>query len=262
MRPHVWTDFTTAGSSNFDCNNARCIQIRCVDLGHVALPTALYLQHYLVSFVRGTCMLRLCCRFHSQESGPLSWLWNRRFPSLWSLKSKSPVISTWLSKESALHGLFVDFSVAWGELPPPRYGCRRLLAHELHRRAKSNFRFEPVAQTQCPSTSRRPSLVVSDHALLKSFVEATAITSKTARQSQARLTSLFCLSWKRKPFLAFVFRVWSRRMFIWSQWCAWSSGFRCKVATAPSFLVAKPRVPVAKCDYVPVFFEPWLWYCT
>ena len=68
--------------------------------------------------------------------------------------------------------------------------------------------------------------------------------------------ALFRPSWKRKPFLIFVFRVWSWRMFIWSQWCAWSSGFRRKVATAPSFLVAIPRVPVAKCDYEPGFFEP------
>ena len=80
------------------------------------------------------------------------------FPSLWSLKSKSPVISTYLSKESALPGVFVDFSVARGKLPPLRYGCWRLLAHELHRRAESNFRFVPVAQTQCPSTLGRPSL--------------------------------------------------------------------------------------------------------
>ena len=35
------------------------------------------------------------------------------------------------------------------------------------------------------------------------------------------------------------------------QWkiAVWSSGFRRKVATAPIFLVAKPRVPVAKCDH-------------
>ena len=52
-------------------------------------------------------------------------------------KSKSPVISTCLSKESALPGVFVDFSVTRGELPPPRYGCWRLLAHELHRRKLS-----------------------------------------------------------------------------------------------------------------------------
>ena len=78
------------------------------------------------------------------------------FPSLLCLKSKSPLISTWLSKESALPGVFADFSGARGELPPPRYGCRRLLA--CHRCAESNFRFVAVAQTQCPSTSRRPSL--------------------------------------------------------------------------------------------------------
>ena len=41
-----------------------------------------------------------------------------------------------------------------------------------------------------------------------------------------------------------------------------SSGFRRKVATAPSFLVAKPRVPVAKCDYAPGFFEPWAILCS
>ena len=63
---------TTAGSSNFDCNNARCWNPLCWhELGLVALPTALYLRRYRyqASFVRGTCMLRLCCRFHRQESG-------------------------------------------------------------------------------------------------------------------------------------------------------------------------------------------------
>ena len=63
---------TTAGSSNFDCNNARsrCWNPLCWhDLGLVALPTALCLQRFLVSFVRGTCVLRLCRRFHRQESG-------------------------------------------------------------------------------------------------------------------------------------------------------------------------------------------------
>ena len=79
-------------------------------------------------------------------------------------------------------------------------------------------------------------------------------------QSQAASethVALFRPFWKRKPFLIFVFRIWLRRMFMWSQWCAWSSGFRRKVATAKSFLVAIPRVPVAKCDYAPGFFEPW-----
>ena len=42
-------------------------------------------------------------------------------------------------------------------------------------------------------------------------------------QSQAASenhVALFRPSWKRKPFLIFVFRIWSGRMFIWSQWCA------------------------------------------
>ena len=119
------------------------VGIHCVHFGLVALPTALYLQRYLVSFVRGTCVLQLCCRFHRQESG------FRRCDL-----SKSPVISTWLSKESALPGMFVDFSVARGEFPPPR---ARVADGCLHRREESNFRFVPVAQTQCPSISRRPS---------------------------------------------------------------------------------------------------------
>ena len=79
------------------------------------------------------------------------------------LKSKSPVISTCLSKESAL-------AAALGCLSTSRLleesSLHRVtvadcaLAHELHRLAESNFRFvpQPVAQTQCPSTSRRPSL--------------------------------------------------------------------------------------------------------
>ena len=87
------------------------VGIPLVDLGLVVLPTALYLQRYLVSFVRGTCVLRIFCSISQTRK----W-----FPSLWSLKSKSPVISTWLSKELALPGLSIDFSVARGELPPPR----------------------------------------------------------------------------------------------------------------------------------------------
>ena len=45
----MWTDFTTAGSSNFNCNNARCWNPLCWPWhGLVALPTALYLQRFLV----------------------------------------------------------------------------------------------------------------------------------------------------------------------------------------------------------------------
>ena len=41
------------------------------------------------------------------------------------------MIFTWLSKESALPGVSVDFSVARGELSSPRYGRLPLLAHEI-----------------------------------------------------------------------------------------------------------------------------------
>ena len=143
------------------------------------------------------------------------------------------------------------------------------------------FKIE-VAQTQCPSTSRRPSLkksvssLIYNHALLKSFVQlgdngiysttpsSTQETEPSGRptasypsdrrpiygsgsanrkgpaatrrslhillhtlfsvnsqmQSQAASethVALFRPFWKRKPFLIFVFRIWSRRMFMWSQ---------------------------------------------
>ena len=119
MRLHVWTDFTTAGSSNFDCNNARCI--RCVDLRQVALPTA---RHLVVAALPCFLLSRYL------RAATLLWISQARkwFSSLWSLKSKSAVISTWLSKESALPVVFGDFSGARGERPPPRYDCWRLLA--------------------------------------------------------------------------------------------------------------------------------------
>ena len=121
----------TAGSCNFDCNNARCWNPLCWhDLGLVALPTELYLQHYLVSFVRGTCVLRLCCRFHWQEKG------FRRF----DLKIEV-ARDFYVSKER--------ISTFWGCLSTPRLleesSLRRVtvadfpLAHELHRLAASNF---------------------------------------------------------------------------------------------------------------------------
>ena len=120
------------------------VGIRCADLRHVALPTA---RHLVLS--------ALPCFFRSRYVRAATLLWisqaKKWFPSLWSFKSKSFVISTWLSKKSALPVVFVDFSCARGELPPTRFGC-------LHRRAESNFRFVPVAQTQCPFTSRRLSL--------------------------------------------------------------------------------------------------------
>ena len=75
-------------ASSFFCNQNRwktkkkmnlmersCAQFIFMKLGEegawaCCAPTALYLvQRYLVSFVRGTCVLRFCCRFRRQESG-------------------------------------------------------------------------------------------------------------------------------------------------------------------------------------------------
>ena len=138
---HVWTDFTTADSSNFDCNNAHDVGIRCVDLRHVALPTTLLSATLFLSFE-----VRACCDsavdFTSKKVVFVVGIFKIEVARDFYL----------VSKESALPGVSVDFSGAQGELPSPRYGRWPLLAHELHRRAESNVCFVPVAQTQCPST--------------------------------------------------------------------------------------------------------------
>ena len=116
------------------------VGIRYVDLGHVALQLVL-LCFLLSRYVRAATLLSI-----SQER---KW-----FSSLRSLKSKSPVISTGLSKELYFLGVFFDFS----ELEESSLRRATVADGCLHRRAQSNFRFVPVGQTQCPSTSRRPSL--------------------------------------------------------------------------------------------------------
>ena len=134
---HVWTDFTTAGSSNFDWNDARCWYPLCWPWACCAFNctlvfTQVYWQRYLVTISQA----------------------RQRFPSLWSLTSKSPMISTLLSKEPALPGVFVDSRVL------EESSLRRATVADvcLHHCAESNFRFVPVAQTQCPFTSRRSTL--------------------------------------------------------------------------------------------------------
>ena len=139
----------------------------------------------------------------------------------------------------------------------------------LHHRAESNFRFVPVAQTQCPSTSRRSSLEKSLSSPIMpcsraNFVQGTkrslplpsssrtsdcmydrrsiegygsanrkgpAATCTrrslriTAHAAFGRLPTAVTSSWRdsrrslsseleTKPFLIYVFRIWSRRMFI------------------------------------------------
>ena len=91
-----------------------------------------------------TLLAVLPCFFRSRYVRPATLLsisqTRKWFPSLWSLKSKSPMISTWLSKESAFPGVFVDFSVARGELPPPRYGCWSMAACASPRGIKLSLR--------------------------------------------------------------------------------------------------------------------------
>ena len=63
------------------------VGIRCVDLRHVALPTARHLV-----------LAALPCLFRSRFVRAATLLWisqvKRWFPSLWSFKSTSPVICT------------------------------------------------------------------------------------------------------------------------------------------------------------------------
>ena len=63
-----------------------------------------------------------------------------------------------------------------------------------------------------PAATRRS---LADRCARRQF----SVDSQLVLQSQASEThvALFCPRWKRKPFLIFVFRIWSRRMFIWSQ---------------------------------------------
>ena len=76
------------------------------------------------------------------------------------------------SKESALPGVFVDFSGARGELPPPCYGCRRLLASSRGiklslRTCRSNSVPVSFYFTQ---TFPEKVVVVSNQAMFNSFV--------------------------------------------------------------------------------------------
>ena len=66
--------------------------------------------------------------------------------------------------------MFVDFSGARGELPPPRYGCRRLLA--LPRGIKLSLRTCRSNSVSFHFTQTFPEivLVVSNQAMFNSFV--------------------------------------------------------------------------------------------
>ena len=91
--------------------------------------------------------------------------------SLWSLKSKSPVISTWLSKESALPGVFVTSRVLEeGSLRRPMVadGCLHHRRGGIKLSLRTCFSNSRVLRLK---TFPEKVLVVSNHALLKSFVQ-------------------------------------------------------------------------------------------
>ena len=108
--------------SNFDWNNAILtgtmhdvgIRCACVDMTLGLLRFQLHFTCSASSFL--SFEVRACCDSAVDFTG------KKVVSVVVILKSKSPMISTCLRKESALSGVFVDFSVARGELPPPCYG--------------------------------------------------------------------------------------------------------------------------------------------
>ena len=137
---------TTACSSNFDGNRMmHDVGIRCVDM------TLGLLRFQLHSTCSGTLFLsfevRACCDSAVDFTG-------RKVVSVVVIFKIEVACDFYVPKQR--------ISTSWGVCR--LLGCSRkapsaalqLLAHELHRRAESNFRFVPVAQTQCPSTSGRP----------------------------------------------------------------------------------------------------------
>ena len=223
------------------------VDIRCVDLGHVALPL-----HFTCSATLFLPFeLRTCCDSAVDFTGKkvvsvVMIFKNEVVPDFYVHVTEQRISTSW--------DVCWDFSGARGELLGPLDLEKEVtifeLAQGLHRIVDWSMDLEVLtAKGQLPHDKAWRSLLMS------------TISVDSQLQSQAASethVALFRPSWKRKPFLNFVFRVCSRRMFIWSQWCAWFSGFRREVTTAPSFLVAKPRVPVAKFDYAPGFFEPFL----
>ena len=123
-----------------------------------------------------TLLAALTCFFHSRyvRAATLLSISQARkwFPSLWSLKSKSPVISTWLSKESALSRVLVDFSVARGQLRPPRYSLLdylliiEIISHFVIIISMKTFHFVPFShQLRKPHLYKHPGFAFICHSL-------------------------------------------------------------------------------------------------
>ena len=116
MHLHVWTDLAPSRQAQAILTAImHDVGIRCVDMTLGLLRLQLHFTCSSTLFL--SFEVRACCDSAVDFTG------KKMVSVVVILKSKSPVISTCLSKESALAGVFVDFAVARGELPSPCYGC-------------------------------------------------------------------------------------------------------------------------------------------
>ena len=151
--------FTMAGSSNFDSNNAQCWSPLCSPwtcyASNCTLLAALHC-FFRSRYVRAPTLLSI--------SQARKW-----FSSLWSLKSKSPVISTWLSKESALPGVFVEESSL--RRATVADGCLRMNCIAARNQTFASYLSLKLSVLPLHPDLPWKVLVLSNHALFKSFLQ-------------------------------------------------------------------------------------------
>ena len=126
------------------------VGIRCVDLGIVALPTALHLQRCLVSFIRGTCVLDSAVDFTGKKLKVVSVVVIFKIEvarDFYVTKHKNQHFLGCLSTSRLLE----ESSLRRATVAD---GCLRIAARN------QTFRLRTVRSilTQYPSTSCRPSL--------------------------------------------------------------------------------------------------------
>ena len=120
------------------------VGIRCVDLGHVALQL-----HFTCSTLLLLFEVRAYCDSAVDFTG-------KKVVSVVAIFKIEVAHAFYVTRQRIMH--FLGCFSTSRELEESSL-CRFTVADScLHRRAESNFRFVPVAQTQCPFTSRRPSL--------------------------------------------------------------------------------------------------------
>ena len=141
------------------------VGIRCVDLRLVALPTALYLQRYPV-------FLSFEVRDRCDSAVDLT---GKKVVSVVVVFKIEIARDFYMKQARNQHflGVFVDFSVARGELPPPRHGYRRLLASPQGIKLSLRTCHSNSVSFHFTQTFPEKVLVFSSHALLKSFAQST-----------------------------------------------------------------------------------------